>query len=649
MEHNAPAFKPQWLTGAVRAAGAASLWAAPSPRADYQGNGGSSRNPSSGYDRNHSSQQPSSRRSSGSNGSQRPDRDGMRKSKGYDNFGRNREREREKDLNTRDRESRLVAADRYGYEAFSTCRPERDRLNRARSEPETWSKSVVSLNNGSADTSNADISSSRSVEAVGISGSNAVGSTLASSTSVRNVVVNASKSNAVEIAFEREFPELSSKDRIGRQGISKVSSLVISTPIQNIPLINASDGWNSVLADIPLLNDRNKSPAASSMQQSAPVNQTEAVTNSGIGLTMAETVIQAPRRSSISPQLSIETQKIEERTLRQYALRPITPSASKSSVLKTNPTRIGDPIAPIKCAQQLKLHSAVGPARTPIKADVSKLSQLASFQVLRPEQNVTAQTSKGCVSNVVDPTAPSVSVESPKNPVAIQKVKTAAHELSITLQGPSGDKKSNAREKHKFFEMLRAKSSNSSSTASEPQCQSSASNLIDVNQDSSCNLGKINCMQNEKCFCEEANLSEGSQLHLSDTEEFISFLKPKTADGVSQNGEVGSSSEPTDTGDESLSDSADGSSSFSDDGCNILQSAIAATEPQDEQHATEPPPEDKPFLISLGWREDEVVQPLNLEEIADSVKSCQELEKKLWSMESNANIKIILNILGRAK
>ncbi|TVU29611.1 hypothetical protein EJB05_21186 [Eragrostis curvula] len=777
MEQDEHAFKPQWLRqDAAKAAGTVSIFAAPSPRADNQGKGASPRNHTSGRDRH-----PSSRKSSGSNGSRRADRDGMGKSRGYANFGRNREKDREKDFDSRDRESRPIAPDRDGFQSFSTCKPERDRLNRARLKAETRNKGVVSLNNDSTSRSNADVSSSKSndvvsssesstvvstpvsIAAVSTSASNAAVSTSASNSAVstsassagastsgtsagvntsvssaalstsrsnaadasrsnaalsasksnsalstsrsnaalstsrsnaalstirsnalstprNNAVVSTPRNNAAGMDFEREFPQLNLEDKNGKQGISRIPSPGISTPIQNVPLINASDGWNSVLADLPLLKDVKKILAASSALQTAPSKQTEAVSNSGTALSMAETVMQAPLRISIGPQLSIEAQKIEERTLRQYTLRPLTPPASKSSVLtssKTKSARMGDPIGPSKTAQQFKMHSANGPVRAPVKIDISKLSQSGSFQVLNREQNGTVHTSRDCLSIPVSPPAPSVSMEPQKKPVVSQKFKIATHELSLPLQAPCGDRKSNARDKHRFFESLRTKSSNGSSTALETGCQQFPSSLVDVKQDSSLNHGNdqsvfptgMKCMGNGKCSCEEENSSEGSQRHLSDNEDNSSSVKTDVVHAVSQElredkKEADSSSEPADTGDEefqlSLSDSAEDSSfsapADSDDGFNRSQTgneegslSSEATEPEDEYPA-EPPPEDKPFLISLGWREDEVVQPLGLEEIADSVKGCAELEKKLWSMESNANVRIILlSILGGAK
>jgi hypothetical protein len=302
---------------------------------------------------------------------------------------------------------------------------------------------------------------------------------------------------------------------------------------------------------------------------------------------------------------------------------------------KTKSARMGDPTGPSKTVQQLKMHSANGSVHAPVKTDILKLSQSGSFQILNREQNGTLLTSKDS-TNPVSPPATSVSVEPQKKTVLSQNVKSTTRELSMPLQGPCGDKKSNARDKLRFFESLRTKSSNVSSTTLE---------TVDVKHDSSLDIGNnqslfptvTKCMGNGRCFCEEVNSSEGSQRHLPDNEENSSPMKTDAADGASQleKREADSSSEPADTGDEEfqlfLSDSGAEGSSFSapadwDDGFNRSQSvseeassSSEATEPEDDEDPAEPPPEDKPFLISLGWREDEVVQPLGLEEIADTV------------------------------
>lgn len=288
---------------------------------DDQGRG-ASRNRSSGRDR--SSQQSSSRRSSGSGGSKRNDRDGTGKSRGYSSFGRhNRERVQEKDPDFRDRDSKLVQPEdplRDGFESFSSCRSEKERLNRTRSKVSVSNRSVVSLDNG-----------------------------------------NIPKKDIGGISFEREFPHLGSEDKNGKQEIARVPSPGISTPIQSIPLVTA-EGWNSVLVEVPIHSDPSINSISSTSSPSGSSKQTE-VSNSGSALSMAETVMQSPLKISTAPQvvyqyhvnvfslhisfysldlnlmflflfvqLSIDAQKIEERTMRQCILRPLTPSSNKISV-----------------------------------------------------------------------------------------------------------------------------------------------------------------------------------------------------------------------------------------------------------------------------------------------------------------------------
>jgi hypothetical protein len=229
---------------------------------DDHGRGASSRNRSSGRDRDRSSQHSSSRRGSSSSGPRRNDRDGIGKSRGYGNFGKhNKERIQEKDLDFRDRESRLVQSDdplRDGFESFSSCRSEKDRLNRTRSKVAISNRAVgVSLDNG-----------------------------------------NVSKKDNGVISFEREFPHLDSEDKNGKQDIGRVPSPGISTPIQNIPLV-VSDGWNSVLA---MLGDPNINSVSSSSTHAGSSKQTE-VSNSGSALSMAETVMQSPLKISTTPQV----------------------------------------------------------------------------------------------------------------------------------------------------------------------------------------------------------------------------------------------------------------------------------------------------------------------------------------------------------
>ncbi|XP_062225770.1 uncharacterized protein LOC133924312 isoform X2 [Phragmites australis] len=629
-----------------------------SPACDFiphdQGRGSSSRNRSSGSDRDRSSQQSSSRRGSGSSGSRRSDRDGIGKSRGYASFGRNnRERGQEKDPDFRDGESRLVQPEdplRDGFESFSSCRPEKDRLNRTRSKAAISNRAVgVSLDNG-----------------------------------------NISKKDTGGISFEREFPHLGSEDKNGKQDIGRVPSPGISTPIQSIPLVNAPDCWNSVLVEVPILGDPNINLVSSSLSPAGSSKQTE-VSNSGSALSMSETVMQSPLKISTAPQLSIDAQKIEERTMRQCILRPLTPSSNKVSVsssfdkLKPKGARAGESNGPIKVAPQLSIQPSSSSVRTPIKTDLVKPSQSGSLQVLSREQNGTVNTAKDCTSNPVSPVlGRSSSMEPMRKPVVNQKPKVVSNGLPLHLvQGSFGERKASAKDKLKFFELLRSKSVNGSSTAIE-----SPSSLIDEQQNSCLDLSLFNsgfkCIENGSSSCEEANSREGSQQHLSDNEETIPPSESRDVLNVGSlgilvdNRDAHSSSVLADTEDvaskEPQADKAedflsiipahinDGSamSNSVENEANLPLDPIGAEgeeaypaqefrhigsgeeEPYPAQEfdpigaeeefyfaQDKPSPEELAFLRSLGWDENEEVPPLQQEEIADCVRQNVRLQQKL--------------------
>ncbi|RLM74295.1 hypothetical protein C2845_PM15G09840 [Panicum miliaceum] len=601
---------------------------------DDQVRGASSRNRSSGRECDRSSQQ-SSRRSAGSGGSRRNDRDGTGKSRGYSSFGRhNRERLQEKDLDFRDRDSKLVHPEdplRDGFESFSSCRSEKDRLNRTRSKVSVSNRAVgVSLDNG-----------------------------------------NISKKDTGGISFEREFPHLGSEDKNGKQDIGRVPSPGISTPIQNIPLINASEGWNSVLAEVPTLSDPSINSISSSLSPAGSSKQTE-VSNSGSVLSMAETVMQSPLKICTTPQLSIDAQKIEERTLRQCILRPLTPSTNKISAsnsldkLKPKGSRAGESNGPIKVAPQLSLHPSSSSIRTPVKTELVKSSQSGSFQVLSREQNGTVNTAaKDSTSNPVSPVlGRSSSMEPMRKSVVNPKPKVGTNGRSLhplQVQGSFGDRKTSAKDKLKFFEFLRSKSVNGSSTAIE-----SSSSLIDDQQNSCLDLSFK--FENGSSSCEEANSCEGSQRHLSDNEEIIPTSE---SHDVLDEGSLGIQVDDRDANSSPvLADTENVASkkpqpdkaedvlpvkpAYINDSCMISNSVDSeANLPLEEAHTAhefesiraggeeKPCPaqefesigaggeEELNLLRSMGWDENEVVQPLQQEEIADCLRQNVRLQQKL--------------------
>ncbi|KAG2566537.1 hypothetical protein PVAP13_7NG186876 [Panicum virgatum] len=607
MERAEPSLKPEWLLRPAPVA-VTPLRPATSPRADDQGRGASSRNRSSGRDRDRSSQQSSSQRSSGSGGSRLNDRDGTGKSRGYSSFGRhNRERVQEKDPDFRDRDSKLIQPEdplRDGFESFSSCRSEKDRLNRTRSKVSVSNRAVgVSLDNG-----------------------------------------NLSKKDTGGISFEREFPHLGSEDKNGKQDI--------------------------VLAEVPL-SDPSINSISSSLSPAGSSKQTE-VSNSGSVLSMAETVMQSPLKISTTPQLSIDAQKIEERTLRQCILRPLTPSTNKVYAsnsldkLKSKSSRAGESNGPIKVAPQLSLQPSSSSIRTPVKTELVKPSQSGSFQVLSREQNGTVNTAaKDSTSNPVSPVlGRSSSMEPMRKSVVNPKPKIGTNGRSLhplQVQGSFGDRKTSAKDKLKFFEFLRSKSVNGSSTAIE-----SSSSLIDDQQNSCLDLS-FKFIENGSSSCEEANSCEGSQQHLSDNEEIIPTSE---SHNVLDEGSLGIQVDDRDANSSPvLADTEDVASKKPQpektedvlpvkpayiNGSSMISNSVdsEANLPLEEAHPAHefehigageekscPAQEFEPIgaggeeelnlLRSMGWDENEVVQPLQQEEIADCLRQNVRLQQKL--------------------
>ncbi|KAI5014984.1 hypothetical protein ZWY2020_056374 [Hordeum vulgare] len=562
MDRGEPSLKPEWLVRGVATPTVAATCLRPgtSPRAGDQDRGASSRNRLSGRDRERSSQQSSSRRGSGPSVSRRHDRDGSVKSRGYASFGRsNRDRGCEKDSDFHDWESRLGLPDgssRDGFGSFSSCRPESDRLSRVRPKLDTSTRTAgVSLENG-----------------------------------------NLSRKDAGGISFEQEFPHLSSEDNDVKQDIGRVPSPGISTPLQSIPLVTAPDGWNSVLAEVPGLSEPSNNYVSSGLSHAGSVSTT--------------------------PQLSIDAQKIEERTMR---LRPLTPSSNKTSIsslsdkLKIKGARAGDSNGPVKTAPQLSTQPSNSSVRTPVKSEPLKPSQSGSFQVLTRDQNGAANTVKDCSSNPVSPVlGQSSSVEPLKRSTVNHKLKGVVNGLPLHLQqGSSGERKSSAKEKHKFFELLRSKSLNGSSAGIE-----SSSSLIDEQKNPSVDLPLFNngikCIETGSSSCEDAN----SGLH-----EIVADNKDanSSSDLVDAEDEAKASLSiiPTDTTDVSAK-----SNSRYDKAALLFEPIVAGKEESDPTE-DEPSPEEMAFLKSLGWKEDEVVPPLKQEEIADCLRHNVRLQQKL--------------------
>jgi hypothetical protein len=318
---------------------------------------------------------------------------------------------------------------------------------------------------------------------------------------------------------------------------------------------------------------------------------------------------------------------------------------------KSKGARVGDSNGPMKVAPQLTLQPSSSSIRTPVKTELVKPSQSGSLQVLTREQNGTVNTaSKDSTSNPVSPVlGRSSSMEPMRKSVVIPKLNFGinGHSLHL-LQGSFGDRKASAKGKQVFFQTLRSKSANGSNSATE-----SPSSLVDDHQNSCPEF-----VENGSSSCEEANSCEGSQQHLSDTEEII---PPSESHDVLDEGSLGiqvndrdACSSPVFAGTEDLSSkkppqpdnvedvlpvNINDSSMISNSVDNETDLPLEETHPAHEfEHTEEGEAQSCPaqefesigaggeeelnLLRSMGWDENEVVQPLQQEEIADCVSAC---------------------------
>ena len=101
-------------------------------------------------------------------------------------------------------------------------------------------------------------------------------------------------------AFERDFPVLGAEERQVGSEIGRVSSPVLSTAVQSLPVgiaaVTGSDGWTSALADMPVgVGSSAAGVAVSSQNVSAGSASIAPATTTG--LNMAETLAQGPSRA----------------------------------------------------------------------------------------------------------------------------------------------------------------------------------------------------------------------------------------------------------------------------------------------------------------------------------------------------------------
>ncbi|XP_074590918.1 uncharacterized protein LOC141846772 isoform X2 [Curcuma longa] len=372
-------------------------------------------------------------------------------------------------------------------------------------------------------------------------------------------------------SFDKEFPSLRVEGKQGFSDAAVVSPLGLRTAVQSLPTGTPVIIGTSALAQVPVKVETDGS-INSPVLQASTVNHASTPGSSMPGLNMAEALAQAPSQVSDTPQLLINSQRIEELTLRKCKqLIPMTPSLPKalngnlSDKAKSKVARGGDFTSLVKAGQLLHVNQTI---RSPTNSDVAKTSSVGNFQVLNREKNgITSIAKDGQgLSKVVNPVGPMLS-----SAVLPSKIST---DQNVNIDKNTGDRKilSQAQNRNAFFNLLRKKSSNSSSTISVP---SSLEPPL------------------------SAEKSNGEQQHSTFPVNMMKNSLPSVSDGFD---------EPTDIGSMNLDFCASDQSerSFADDNVETNPNSDNVVDPEEEA-----------FLRSLGWDKNGWEEALTAEEIDD--------------------------------
>ncbi|KAF2296773.1 hypothetical protein GH714_001844 [Hevea brasiliensis] len=272
--------------------------------------------------------------------------------------------------------------------------------------------------------------------------------------------------------------------------VGRVSSPGLSTAVQSLPVGSAAliggEGWTSALAEVPAIIGNSGSGSLSAVQTVA--SSAPGTPSTMAGLNMAEALTQAPSRTRAAPQLSVQTQRLEELAIKQSRqLIPVTPSMPKSSVLnssdKSKPktaVRAGEMNMTAKSLQQQP--SSLHPANQAVlgghvKADALKTSHGKLFvlkpgwengaspspkDVASPKNNV----SRGSNSQLAVPSVPSAPLRSPNN-MKLSSGERKSANLNL-ISGFNVEKRpsmSQTQSRNDFFNLLKKKTSTNTSAA----------------------------------------------------------------------------------------------------------------------------------------------------------------------------------------
>lgn len=465
MERNEPALVPEWLrsTGSVTGGGSSSPhFASSSLHSDVTLSTLSSRNrsPRSVSDKDSPrsvfldrSSSSNSRRSSSGTSSKHP----------YSSFNRNhRDKNRERD------KERPGTVDLWDHDASDPL----GNISLRRSQ------SLVSRKPG-------EFLPRRNEDAKG-----GISSTLISGNGIHSGGSGSFNGNQ-KAAFEKDFPSLGIEER----QVTRVSSPGLSSAVQSLPIGNSAllgaDKWTSALAEVP--------PIIGSIgmgSSSVAVAPTPGASSGTTSLNMAEALSQAPPRARATTQIPDKTQRLEELAIKQSRqLIPVVSSTPKVSVSSSadkskqpkSTARTNEMVGIAKSMQQ-PFSTQLGnqPRSGQVRAEAPATSHGKTLLVLKSgrENGVTSLSKEASspanntgsrIANCAAAVAPSPAVTSPTSRVASLETKAGALSLKPRSTAEKRSSLSQAQSRSDFFNLMRKKTSNSSTVLPDSGMASSNS------------------------------------------------------------------------------------------------------------------------------------------------------------------------------
>lgn len=457
MERNEPALVPEWLrsTGSVTGGGSSSPhFASSSLHSDVTLSTLSSRNrsPRSVSDKDSPrsvfldrSSSSNSRRSSSGTSSKHP----------YSSFNRNhRDKNRERD------KERPGTVDLWDHDASDPL----GNISLRRSQ------SLVSRKPG-------EFLPRRNEDAKG-----GISSTLISGNGIHSGGSGSFNGNQ-KAAFEKDFPSLGIEERQA----TRVSSPGLSSAVQSLPIGNSAllgaDKWTSALAEVP--------PIIGSIgmgSSSVAVAPTPGASSGTTSLNMAEALSQAPPRARATTQIPDKTQRLEELAIKQSRqLIPVVSSSADKSKQPKSTARTNEMVGIAKSMQQ-PFSTQLGnqPRSGQVRAEAPATSHGKTLLVLKSgrENGVTSLSKEASspanntgsrIANCAAAVAPSPAVTSPTSRVASLETKAGALSLKPRSTAEKRSSLSQAQSRSDFFNLMRKKTSNSSTVLPDSGMASSNS------------------------------------------------------------------------------------------------------------------------------------------------------------------------------